>query len=64
MERVYTFKKLADLKADDVFATDIKHPKTQYWVILKKEGRIVIAKSGSIIKRFLDDEIVITNEDS
>jgi len=62
MKRVYAFKKLSDLVADDIFTFELKPSNTEYWVFVKKEKRIVIAKTGSLIKKFLDDEIVIMTE--
>ncbi len=62
MGKVYSFQKLSDLIADDIFTFELKSSKTEYWVFVKKEKRIAIAKSGSLIKKFLVDEIVIITE--
>ena len=62
MEKVYSFIKLSDLIVDDIFTFELKSSKTEYWVFVKKEKRIAIAKSEGLIKKFPVDEIVIKIE--
>ena len=64
MQRGYSFKKLSELIPNDIFTFELKTSRTKYWVFVTREERIAIAKSGKLIKKFLDDEIVIKIENS